>query len=138
MGLLAKATFSGGEPLGLLRRGQKERDGLLSPAAGAVQRAIQKFNDAANTSGAASLQGIVLEAPGGLGSEEFSAQVNRIVSAFGTASALPSRRCLVLFPGAIDRELLAHRLSKSLKTLVLSVFTADNAQAAPDIIRPYL
>jgi thymidine phosphorylase len=88
--------------------------------------------------GDAAVQGIVLELPGGLRAEEFSLRVNHMVSALGAAVALPSRHSLVLFSGTIDQELLAHRLSKSLKTKALSVFTADNAQAVPDIIRPYL
>ncbi|GHV61043.1 hypothetical protein AGMMS49587_04140 [Spirochaetia bacterium] len=170
MGLLAKATFNtigvspvrgetkgsppqipGREPPGLLLRGQKKRDALpspgkiLPPVAEAFQGEIKKLYGAAHMSGAASVQGILLELPAGINppsaaweAEKFSVQVNRMVSALGAAAALPSRRCLVLFPNTIDRELLAHRLSKSLKTAALSVFTADNVQAVSDIIRPYL
>jgi hypothetical protein len=148
MGLLAKAAFTinranpaGGEAakallkglmsakgLGLLRYGQNKRDGVAG------------FTG----SGASSVQGIVLELPGGINfpaaprDKAFSAQVNRMVCALGTAAALPSGRCLVLFSHTLDRELLAHRLSKSLKTQALSVFAADNLEAVPDIIRPYL
>jgi hypothetical protein len=103
-------------------RGLKKRDSF-SPVT-AIQREIQKMYG-----NRGSMQGIVLG--------EFSARVNRMVSALGAARALPSRRCLVLFPNSIDRELLAHRLSKSLNTEVLAVFTAD-AQAASKLIRPYL
>ncbi|GHV14374.1 hypothetical protein FACS189491_10610 [Spirochaetia bacterium] len=119
MGLLAKAVFIRIiPPPGLLMQGQKKRDSL--PAADAVP-----------------VQGIVLELPGGRDSEEFSAQVNRMVSVLGAVKTLPSRHCLVLFSNTIDRELLAHRLSKGLKTRVLSAFTADTMQAVPAIIRPY-
>jgi hypothetical protein len=134
MGLLAKAAFNRVNPPGLLTRGQQRRDSA------AVQGEIKRlYGDRA------AVQGIVLELPAGINppsaaleAEKFSVQVNRMVSALGAAMGLPSRRCLVLFSNTIDRELLAHRLSKSLKTPVLSAFMADNAQAVPDIIRPYL
>ncbi|GHV54698.1 hypothetical protein AGMMS49579_15810 [Spirochaetia bacterium] len=143
MGLLAKAAFSKVEKAlpGLLTRGQKKRDSLPPPGAAlslmgkAIQREIQKLHDNCASGGEPrNLQGIVLELPGSLPSGE----MNHMVSALGTAMAIPPRRCLVLFSGAIDRELLAHRLSQSLETQILSVFMADNAQAVSDIIRPYL
>ncbi|GHV10367.1 hypothetical protein FACS189485_23440 [Spirochaetia bacterium] len=142
MGLLAKAAFNniraGGRvsppellrPVkrpGLLLQGLKKRDSF-SPVT-ALQREIQKMYG--NRS---SMQGIVLE---GSRLPEFSARVNSMVSALGAATALPSRRCLVLFSNSVDRELLAHRLSKSLNTEVLAVFTAD-VQAVSKLIRPYL
>jgi hypothetical protein len=129
---------------GLLKLGQEKQKSLLPsggeprPTASAegsgegIQQEIQKFYGSY-----ASIQGIVLEQPALPGDKEFSVQVNRIVSSLGTAMALPSRRCLVLFSNTIDRELLAHRLCKSLKTQALSVFMADNVQAVSDIIRPY-
>ncbi|GHU96078.1 hypothetical protein FACS189479_09750 [Spirochaetia bacterium] len=149
MGLLAKAAFNTNKP-GLLMRGLKKRK-ALSPAGEVLTQlfdaALDSFRTAAIAAsnefsdplpGAVSVQGIVLELPAVPGTEEFSVRVNRAVTALGAAAALPSRRCLVLFSGAIDRDLLAHRLSKSLNTQALAVFMADNIQAVSDKIRPYL
>jgi hypothetical protein len=124
---------SPGKRPGLLKMVQKKRE-TLPPQGDDIQKEIQKFYGSY-----ASIQGIILELPALPGDEDFSSQVNRIVSALGTAMALPSpRRCLVLFSNAIDRDLLAHRLCKSLKVRALAVFMADNVQAVSDIIRPYL
>jgi hypothetical protein len=70
--------------------------------------------------------------------ESFNRQVNRIIAVLGTAVPLSPRYSLVLFSNTIDRELLAHRLSRSLKTEVPVVFQSDNAASVVEYIRPYL
>jgi hypothetical protein len=88
------------------------------------------------------VHGIVLLYPKGYDEkkeeESFNQRVNRIVSALGTAVPLPSGDSLVLFSNTIDRELLAHRLSKSLETAVPVVFQSDTVNSVVDYIRPYL
>jgi hypothetical protein len=88
------------------------------------------------------VHGIVLLYPRGYDEqkegESFNQQVNRIVSALGTAVSLPSLDSLVLFSNTIDRELLAHRLSKSLETTAPVVFQSDTVNSVVDYIRPYL
>jgi hypothetical protein len=89
----------------------------------------------------ASFQGIILEIPQGENGEtaaDFSEKVFRMISAFGSVSSLPAGNCMALFPETIDRELLAHRLSKSLKTRMLYHFQADDPGMAMAQIGPYL
>jgi hypothetical protein len=61
-----------------------------------------------------------------------------MVSSFGSAFFLPPGNCLVLFPETIDRELLAHRLSKGLAAQVLYHFQADDPGIALQRLIPYL
>ncbi|MDR1443865.1 MAG: hypothetical protein LBI94_03190 [Treponema sp.] len=70
--------------------------------------------------------------------ESFYNQVSRITAALGVAVSLSARYVLVLFSNIIDRELLAHRLSKSLETEVPAVFQADNADKVVEYILPFL
>ncbi|MDR2376166.1 MAG: hypothetical protein LBD96_07000 [Treponema sp.] len=70
--------------------------------------------------------------------ESFCGQVSRIVATLGSAVPLSSRHILVLFSNTIDRELLAHRLSKSLETEAPVVFQADNVNLVVEYIRPFL
>jgi hypothetical protein len=70
--------------------------------------------------------------------ESFCNQVNRMTAALGTAIPLSARYSLVLFSNTVDRELLAHRLSRSLETEVPVVFQADNVNAVVEYIRPFL
>jgi hypothetical protein len=88
-----------------------------------------------------SFQGIVLEAPDLIGEDEensFSRQVSAMVSSFAAVIAFPSRRSLILFPKSMDRELLMHRLTNSLKTGALFTFEADNPDRALELIQPYI
>jgi hypothetical protein len=70
--------------------------------------------------------------------ETFNQQLNRIIATLGSAVPLPSGHSLVLFSNTIDRELLAHRLSKSLETETPVIFQADDIKTVVDYLRPYL
>ncbi|MDR2136444.1 MAG: hypothetical protein LBO76_07500 [Treponema sp.] len=70
--------------------------------------------------------------------EPFCGQVNRIVAALGSAVPLSPRHTLVLFSNTVDRELLAHRLSKSLAAEVPVVFQAESVDIVAEYIRPFL
>jgi hypothetical protein len=85
-------------------------------------------------------QGIALEIPGSgkAAGYSFARQVAIMVGALGAAYSLPSRRILILLPPRFDRELIAHRLSVSFATEVLSCFEIDNPDKALEFIRPYL
>jgi hypothetical protein len=81
-----------------------------------------------------SCQGIVLELPEyakrdcfpEAGFETFFGTVASMVASFGRAVRLPSKNILILFSKAGDRELLTHRLVKSLRTRALASFEADS------------
>jgi hypothetical protein len=89
-----------------------------------------------------SVHGIVLACPRNYDEEKeretFIEQLNRVVSALGIAVPLSPRYCLVLFSNTVDRELLAHRLSKTMETEAPVVFQADNLNAVVEYIRPFL
>jgi hypothetical protein len=85
--------------------------------------------------------GIVLDLPGGEGqgrAEEFNKAVHNMTSLLGLTLALPSGRSLVLLPGPLDKELVAHRLSKSLNAEALLVFKAASPGEALNLMGPYL
>ena len=79
---------------------------------------------------------IVLENPAVKLSHDLTAQsafcekVSSVVDKAGTVIPLPSDRPLVLFPVVMDRELIAHRLSKTLDAVVLLSFQANNPENA--------
>ncbi|MDR3124128.1 MAG: hypothetical protein LBU16_10180 [Treponema sp.] len=84
--------------------------------------------------------GILLEIPGGgkTPGAFFAKQVAAMVGVLGASCVLPSGRILVLLPPRFDRELVAHRLSMSFVTEVLSCFEADRPDKALEFIQPYL
>jgi hypothetical protein len=87
-----------------------------------------------------SFQGIVLEIPPenrGETQEAFCEKVSYMASAFGLVFLLSPANTLVLIPDKLDRELLAHRLSKSLNTRVLYGFQADDPGRALTLLAPY-
>jgi hypothetical protein len=103
-----------------------------------VEETIAKITDYQRSN--AVFQGILLEIPGhGKASGySFVKQVAIMVGALGTAFALPSRRVLILLPPRFDRELIAHRLSTSFATEILTCFEIDSPDKALELIQPYL
>jgi hypothetical protein len=88
-----------------------------------------------------SFQGILLgslPAENGKTDTDFTERLSRMVSSFGSVLFLPPGNCLALFPGSMDGELLAHRLSKSLHTQVFFHFQADDPGTAIIQLGPYL
>jgi len=71
---------------------------------------------------------IVLEKPAM--ETTFCERVSAMVDHLGAVIPLPSDRPLILFPAMMDRELIAHRLSKTLNTKVLLSFEASNPEKA--------
>jgi hypothetical protein len=92
-------------------------------------------------SGSPSSAGLVLEVPARASQGEdslFQQRLFGMVALCGTAVALAPRRGLVLLPTGMDRELVAHRLEKSLAAKTLLVFEADSPGKALSAIKPYL
>jgi hypothetical protein len=89
----------------------------------------------------AKFNGIVLDLPDGMAkddAEDFYKSVHGMIALLGIAIVLPSGRSLILLPGPLDKELIAHRLSDSLNTKTPMVFEAENPGEALDLIRSYL
>jgi hypothetical protein len=102
--------------------------GLLSKAAvkaGDAEYEIREYHK-----NQPSFQGIVLKI-------SFDQKISRIVSDLGAAVSLSWKNTLVLIPEFLDRELLAHRLSKSLNAQVLYQFEADDPGEALYLLEPY-
>jgi hypothetical protein len=131
MGLLSRAARASGIPdvSGVLPDGFEIRSGV--PAAsgqGGVKNDIRAYHRVNP-----SFQGIVLENGG-----DVPDNTAGMISSFGIAIALPSRNTLILFPPSLDRELIAHRLSKSLHRTCVCTFTADNPDSAFAVIQPFI
>jgi hypothetical protein len=76
-----------------------------------------------------SFQGVVLELPeksGNAGAVSFFAAAASMAVSIGRAVPLSSKNVLILFSKARDRELLTHRLAKSLRTRALVSFEAKS------------
>ena len=72
---------------------------------------------------------IVLDNPAGE-KINFCEKVSSMLDTMGTTIPLTSDRPLILFPIAMDRELIAHRLSKTLNTKILLSFAASSPESA--------
>jgi hypothetical protein len=117
--------------------------GLLNKAAGMMKISGELRNEIIRYCNMfTSIHGIILAYPPNYDEkkegEPFCKQLNRIVAALGTAVPLSPRYCLVLFSNTVDRELLAHRLSKTMGTEAPVVFQADNINTVVEYIRPFL
>lgn len=81
---------------------------------------------------------IVLQTPPGNTVENIIRTAAIMTSHFGSVRVLPDGNCLVLVPGGLDGKLIAHRFSKSMKTKVLSLFSAKSAAGAFEALRTHL
>jgi hypothetical protein len=120
MGLLSKAIISASPPARPEQAAQERRN--------AGEKAV--WNELRNHwLRNPSSQGIVLELPerlGEAGFETFFAMAASMASSVGRTVPLPSKNILILFSKARDRELLTHRLAKSLRTRALASFEAGS------------
>jgi len=81
---------------------------------------------------------ILIEIPQNTDSDaDFCKKVNVMVDKLGTVSALPNGRPLVMLPMSRDRELIAHRLSKTLNAKILLSFQADSSEIAINKINAF-
>ena len=60
-----------------------------------------------------------------------------MVSHFALVEELAPGRVLVLLPGSMDRDLIAHRLKKNLDTEIPLVFSSSDPAEALQKIQPY-
>jgi hypothetical protein len=99
-----------------------------------IQTEIDKFQDRYPV-----FYGIVLKGPpGAKANEDFTARISAMIRLFGICTALPGFRQLLLLPGNADKELIQHRLSKSLNTEPILSFKADTTEKALALVKNYI
>jgi hypothetical protein len=136
MGLLSKAAAQPGRGSLLKKIEQRKERAALSAAP------PDGFSDAGVAIGnflrdRGSLQGIVLRLLSVTEKEKFIPRTEKILSSLGSVCSLSPQSCLVLVSDDVDGELLAHRLSKSLKVRALHRFRADTPEGALEQVAPY-
>jgi hypothetical protein len=116
----------------LTRKAQNPASQYLANISDPAEAAIAQYNKINSQ-----FNGILLDLPADT-AEDFNKAVYNMVTLLGIAVVLPSGRNLILLPGTLDKELVAHRLSKSLNVKALMVFTAESSGEALNFIRSYL
>jgi len=112
--------------------------GLLSRAAdkSPLEKEIAQYHETN-----AAFHCLVFESSGSAGDDDKTGSHKKfsdMINIAGSVIPLPLNRSLILLPIAKDRELIAHRISKSLKTTQLLSFEADSPENALNKIRPLL
>jgi len=59
---------------------------------------------------------------------QFRQKVNTMIDKMGTVISLSTGRPLIMLPLSVDRDLIAHRLSKTLNAKILLSFQADSSE----------
>jgi hypothetical protein len=120
----------------LIRNTQAPESLCLANISDPLEAAIAQYNKINSR-----FNGIVLDLPAGMAedqAEDFNKAVYNMTALLGITITLPSRRSLILLPDPLDKELIAHRLSRSLNTKAPMVFKAESPGEALDLIRSYL
>ena len=137
MGLLSKAIAINAH-IGLTSGGDVTSNGDVASdsfaSGGAVSGAIRSFiNDFHYTN--SQFHGIVFQE----GEASKTEDIYDMIACHGaTVADLSGGNILVLLPGALDRELFAHRLSHSASLSILSQLSADSPALALKTLSPYL
>jgi hypothetical protein len=112
--------------MGLLSKAGARNSGQIKEVLVQYHRAHAVFN------------GIIFEAPKNRGQPGYIDPVAAITASFAVTLSLPVFRCLMLFPSSVDKELVAHRISKILKREALCIFESKSTGRALEYLRPYL
>ena len=111
--------------MGLLNRASANiKIGIDGPAS--VEAKVAHFYEAYNV-----LNCIVLKTEGG---RYHYKDLQGIVGKIGTVVTLASGYSLIMLRGTVDRDLIAHRLSKSLNILTIQSFEADG----PEFLKQFI
>jgi len=125
--------------MGLLSRAAV-RAAADSTTGSAVERELVQFHAAHGA-----FSGVLLETQAaGPGENALNGEVRRMLAAFGAAiplnpaaAAAPrTDRSLALLPAGMDRELIAHRLTRSLRAKQALAFEAENPAQALSLLKP--
>ena len=111
--------------MGLLKRASASKK-IGIDISDSVENKIAYFYEAHNV-----LNCIVLETRVG---SKYSKNLQDIIGKIGTVVTLSSGNSLIMFRAAVDRDLIAHRLSKSLNIPSLQSFEASSPEFLKQII----
>jgi len=131
MGLLSRAADkSSVEPLSEENQAFEEtaETSEASPEIKTLEEKITQYHETHAT-----FHCLVLEHSGSAGEAEkddFPRKVSEMISKAGLVIPLSQNRPLILLPATADRELIVHRISKSLKIIPLLSFEASNPENA--------
>jgi hypothetical protein len=107
--------------------------GLLYRASEKTGSSIDEIGEALTDRAFHDFACILYELPLSAGEEEKNALFKTLtvmIHRIGTVVYLSSGQSLVLLPASIDRELVAHRLSKNLNIMPVLSFDSDNPENA--------
>ena len=135
MGLLSKADglTSIEIAMGITAENSHESDKIdnLQPT-NDLEKFLEQYNEINS-----SLRGMIINFPENLKNKDRMDLLSAMVSHFALVKELPSDRCLILFPGSYDQDLIAHRIKNNLKTEIPLIFSAGNTAEAIQKIKPY-
>ncbi|MDR2758972.1 MAG: hypothetical protein LBB78_06305 [Spirochaetaceae bacterium] len=84
------------------------------------------------------ISGIIFETPENMEYQGFIDELSATTASFALTLPLSTFRCLILFPASVDKELVAHRISRTLKIEACFLFESESPEGAFEILRPYL
>lgn len=116
--------------MGLLRRVEDIRTGALTEAGTPPGELEEKFIEYHKMFG--NLNCVLFDSSN---DAVICQKMSRLIDKLGTVISLDSGHTMLLLPPLVDRELIAHRLSKSLDTKPLLTFEADSPEKAIDQIK---
>jgi hypothetical protein len=130
MGLLSRANDNSTELSSLIKTVTKE----TAAFSGTPEELIKKYCGEFNNSSC-----ILFENPSNEGEKtQFCQKVNTMIDKMGAVISLSTGCPLIMLPLSIDRELIAHRLSKTLNAKIHLSFQADNSEIVIDRINSML
>jgi len=89
-----------------------------------LQELIKKYGEEYNN-----LSCIIFENPPNANDNaQFCQKVNTMIDKMGAVISLSTGRPLIMLPLSVDRDLIAHRLSKTLNAKILLSFQADSSE----------
>ena len=115
MGLLSRATINFASPNLDAVGSETGLNKTLPP-----ESEIKQFYDVYNV-----LNGIIFDSKG---DNNFHVKIQNIIDRAGTVIPLPSGNPLILLRGTVDRELITHRLSRSLDIMPVLSFEAETPE----------
>jgi hypothetical protein len=112
---------------------------------GLLERAIASNTNLDDTNGAVNINSLINNFAGSnplfhcIVFQGNAGEISVLLSGHRAVCAhLSGEKCLVLLAGGLDRELFAHRLSRSAQSTVLFQSGANSASLAIEILAPYL